>query len=41
MYRDYFKMEEVEVIEYIGRIFWGETNMSEGTTYQKSWLWKS
>lgn len=25
MYRDYLKMEEVEVIEYVGRIFWGET----------------
>lgn len=34
MYRDYLKMEEVEVIEYIGRIFWRE-QMPEGTKYLK------
>lgn len=31
MYRDYLKMEEMEVIEYIGRIFWVEATISEGT----------
>lgn len=44
MYKDYFKMEEVEVVEYTSRTFWIEENMPEvqnKAKRHKSLLWKS